>query len=224
MPPSELLVSTAETSASAAAMRLPVTRGARLCKRLIDVCGSALLLAVALPIIAFCACIIKLQYGGPVFHRRRVVGRRGSFDAFKLRSMRVDADAILASDPALSREFSVNFKLKDDPRVTAFGAFLRRYSLDELPQLWNVLRGEMSLVGPRMISPAELQKFGDAASIFSRMKPGLSGYWQTHAKQHSDYERRVAMELWYTEHWSLALDLRILLKTPLRTLRGPGVD
>lgn len=219
-----MLASAAERRAGATAEFGAVSPGARLCKRVIDLCGSVLLLIFSLPIILVCACIIKLQDGRPVFHRRRVVGRRGSFDAFKLRSMQVDADAVIASDPALAREFSANFKLNNDPRVTAFGAFLRRYSLDELPQLWNVLRGEMSLVGPRMISPAELDKFGEATRIFTYMKPGLSGYWQTHGRQQQGYERRIAMELWYAEHWSLALDLRILLKTPLRMLRGPGVD
>lgn len=209
---------------STAAGQWPITRAARFCKRVIDVCGAALLLTLSLPIIFVCACIIKLQDSGPVFHRRRVVGRHGSFDAFKLRSMSVDADQILGNDPALRKQFNVNFKLNDDPRVTAFGAVMRRYSLDELPQLWNVLRGEMSLVGPRMITPAELHKFGDAAWIFSYMKPGLSGYWQTHGGHDVGYEHRVAMELWYAEHWSLALDLLILLKTPLRVLRGAGAD
>jgi lipopolysaccharide/colanic/teichoic acid biosynthesis glycosyltransferase len=216
--------SAVERNASAGARRLTLSRGASLCKRLIDLCGAVLLLSVSLPIILVCACIIKLQASGPVFHRRRVVGRGGSFDAFKLRSMRVDADKMLEADSALGKEFSLNFKLKDDPRVTPFGGFMRRYSLDELPQLWNVICGGMSLVGPRMISPAELHKFGNAAWIFSFMKPGLSGYWQTHAGQDLGYEQRVAMELWYAEHWSLALDLLIILKTPLRVLRGAGAD
>lgn len=208
---------------SARAARLSIRRGARFCKRLIDLCGAVLLLGLSAPVILVCACIIKLQDGGPVFHCRRVVGRRGTFDAFKLRSMRVDADQILESDAKLGNEFAVNFKLEDDPRVTAFGAVMRRYSVDELPQLWNVLRGEMSLVGPRMISPAELHKFGDAAWIFSCMRPGLSGYWQVRGRQELGYEYRVATELWYAQHWSFALDLAILLRTPLRVLCGAGV-
>jgi lipopolysaccharide/colanic/teichoic acid biosynthesis glycosyltransferase len=134
----------------------------------------------------------------------------------------VDADEILRRDPALRREFEVNFKLKDDPRVTAVGTFMRRTSLDELPQLWNVLTGEMSLVGPRMITPAELKKFGEAGWIFRCVKPGLTGYWQIQGRQEISYENRVAMDLFYVQNWTLALDLKILVKTPLRVLRGAG--
>jgi len=112
--------------------------------------------------------------------------------------------------------------LQDDPRVTPFGRFLRRTSLDELPQLWNVLKGEMSLVGPRMITPPELNKYGEAAWIFNCMKPGLTGYWQVHGRQGVSYERRIEMDVFYVENWSPALDVAILLKTPLRVLRGAG--
>ena len=191
-------------------------------KRLIDICGAVVLLAVSFPLILIFACLIKLQDGGPVFHRRRVVGPGGLFDAFKLRSMRVDADAVLIRDARLREKYSVNFKLKEDPRVTRLGALMRRYSIDELPQLWNVLRGQMSLVGPRMISPAELEKFGNAAWIFSHVKPGLTGHWQTRGNHEAGYAERVRMELWYVERRSLALDLAILLKTPMRVVRGPG--
>ncbi len=202
--------------------RLPRSRSYRICKRVMDVCGASILLAVSLPVIVFFACLIRIEDGGAVLYRRRVVGPGGAFDAFKLRSMRVDADQVLERDPELRRQFSINFKLKDDPRVTKAGAVMRRYSIDELPQLWNVLRGQMSLVGPRMISPAELEKFGDAAWIFNCIKPGLTGYWQTQGGHDAGYDNRVKMELWYAEHRSLALDLRILLKTPLRVLRGQG--
>jgi lipopolysaccharide/colanic/teichoic acid biosynthesis glycosyltransferase len=135
--------------------------------------------------------------------------------------MRSDADKTLERDGWLRQQFSVNFKLKNDPRVTRVGAVLRRFSLDELPQLWNVLRGEMSLVGPRMISPAELEKFGDAAWIFHCVKPGLTGYWQVQGRTEAGYDERIRMELWYAENRSLALDLMVLLKTPMRVLRGP---
>jgi len=136
----------------------------------------------------------------------------------------VDADEVLQRDLSLREEFSLNFKLKNDPRITAAGALIRRWSVDELPQLWNVLRGQMTLVGPRMISPAELEKFGDAAWIFQQMKPGLTGYWQVSGKKEGSYEDRVKMELWYAEHRSFALDLMILWKTPLRVLRGQGAS
>jgi len=180
------------------------------------------LLILLLPLLAALALVIKCHDGGPVFFRRRVVGPKGPFDAFKLRSMRVDADQILLRDPELRQEFEVNFKLKDDPRVTAVGAILRKASLDELPQLWNVLKGEMSLVGPRMITSAELEKYGEAEWIFHCMKPGLTGYWQIQGRQQVSYGRRVEMDLFYVQHWSLLLDLKILMKTPMRVFRGEG--
>ena len=172
---------------------------------------------------AILALRTKLHDGGPALFRRRVVGLKGEFDAFKLRTMRVDADEILHRDPELRRQFEINFKLYDDPRVTAIGATLRRSGLDELPQLWNVLKGEMSLVGPRMITPAELKKYGNAGWIFQCMKPGLTGYWQVHGKQEAGYGHRIKMDLFYAEHWSLWFDLKILIRTPLRVLRGPGI-
>lgn len=209
---------------SVPARHLPPGRAVLFCKRMIDLCAAVLLLGISIPIVIICACIIKLQDGGPVFYRRRVVGPGGTFDAFKLRSMRMNGDKIFESNPALQKEFFVNFKLKNDPRVTRFGVLMRRYSLDELPQLWNVLLGQMSLVGPRMICPAELNRFGDAGWIFSCMKPGLTGYWQTEGRHELGYGHRVKMELWYAEHRSLFRDLSILLRTPLRILRGAGVD
>lgn len=201
-----------------------VSQGYLICKRTIDFAGAAILLVFSLPLVFICACAIKLQDGGPVFHRRRVLGPRGAFDAFKLRSMRVDADEVLRHDAHLREEFSRNFKLKNDPRVTVVGALIRRSSVDELPQLWNVLCGQMSLVGPRMISPAELEKFGEAAWVFQCMKPGLTGFWQTRNNPQGSYKDRVMMELWYAEHRSFVLDLAILLKTPLRVMRGQGAS
>jgi lipopolysaccharide/colanic/teichoic acid biosynthesis glycosyltransferase len=210
-------------------------RGARRSlKRIFDVMASGALLLLTAPLIVVLAFLIKLQDGGPAFYRRRVVGRDGEFDAFKLRSMRVDADERLRRNPPLRQEFEINFKLKNDPRVTPLGSVLRRTSLDEMPQLWNVLRGQMSLIGPRMISPAELEKYGEASWIFRRVLPGLTGYWQVEGGQGVSgvsngvsygvayYDQRVAMDLFYVKNWSLTLDLKILMKTPLRMLRGSG--
>ena len=199
-----------------------MSRAGGTAKRALDVLISVPLLVLVSPLIAALALLIKGQDRGPVFHRRRVVGRKGDFDAFKLRTMRVDADEILRRDPSLRAEFEVSFKLKNDPRVTPLGAILRKVSFDELPQLWNVLRGEMSLVGPRMITPAELKKYGSAAWIFRCVKPGLTGYWQIKGRQDVSYDERVAMDLFYVENWSLGLDLKILAKTPLRVVRGSG--
>lgn len=203
--------------------RLPLTRWDRRLKRAIDLVGSSILLVLSAPVIFLLALRIKLHDSGPAFFRRRVVGPRGEFDAFKLRTMRVDADEVLQRDASLRRQFEVNFKLKNDPRITSIGARLRRSGLDELPQLWNVLKGEMSLVGPRMITPIELKKYGAAGWIFAAMKPGLTGYWQTSGAQQAGYDRRIEMDLFYAENWSLSFDLKILIKTPARVLRGPGV-
>jgi lipopolysaccharide/colanic/teichoic acid biosynthesis glycosyltransferase len=194
----------------------------RFLKRTSDFAGSFLCLLLLFPLLAALALLVLLKDGRPVFHRRRVVGPRGEFDAFKLRTMRVDADQVLRENPDLQREFEVNFKLANDPRVTRLGARLRKYSLDELPQLWNVLKGEMSLVGPRMITPSELEKYREAAWIFRQIKPGLTGYWQIHGRQDVSYSERVKMDLFYVEHWSLALDLEIVVKTPVTMLRGVG--
>jgi len=180
------------------------------------------LLLLLFPVIAILALLIKCQDRGPMLYRRRVLGPKGEFNAFKLRTMRVDADAVLKKDLSLCREFEVNFKLKNDPRVTPLGAILRKASLDELPQLWNVLAGQMSLVGPRMITAAELQKYGDAGWIFRRFKPGITGYWQVQGRQEVSYSQRVEMDLFYVSHWSLFLDFKILFKTPIRVVRGAG--
>src|SRR6185312_1280305 len=194
----------------------------RFCKRVLDVLGSAFLLLIFSPLIAILALLIKLQDRGPVFHRRRVVGPSGEFDAFKLRSMCPNADAILEQNPGLRREFERNSKLRTDPRVTPVGALLRKLSLDELPQLWNVLRGEMSLVGPRMITPEELKRYGDAGWIFRVTKPGITGVWQVQGRQEVSFEKRIQMDLFYVQNWSLGLDCNILVRTPLAVLRGVG--
>jgi lipopolysaccharide/colanic/teichoic acid biosynthesis glycosyltransferase len=200
-----------------------ITHWQRALKRSIDLTGGTVLLLLSAPLIGLLALRIKLHDGRPAWFRRRVVGPKGEFDAFKLRTMRVDADDILRSDNRLRREFEVNYKLKSDPRITTVGASLRRSGLDELPQLWNVIKGQMSLVGPRMITPAELQRYGDAGWIFSLMKPGVTGYWQVQGDPSAGYDRRIAMDLFYAENWSLLFDLKILIRTPARVLRGSGV-
>jgi len=199
-----------------------MTRWERVLKRVIDILGSIILLVLFLPIMALCALLIKLQDGGPIFHRRRVIGPDGEFDAFKLRTMCPQADAILQQDASLQREFEVNSKLRSDPRITPVGAVLRKLSLDECPQLWNVLRGEMSLVGPRMITADELKRYGEAGWIFRAAKPGLTGFWQVQGRQEVPFEQRVQMDLFYVQNWSLRLDCEILLRTPLVVLRGVG--
>jgi lipopolysaccharide/colanic/teichoic acid biosynthesis glycosyltransferase len=201
---------------------IAMTNRTRLLKRVLDVVGSSILLVLLAPVIAVCTLLIKLQDGGPVFHRRRVVGPHGEFDAFKLRTMCQHADAILQKDQSLKREFELNSKLRNDPRITRLGALLRKLSFDECPQLWNVLRGEMSLVGPRMITLEELKRYGEAGWIFRATKPGLTGFWQVQGRQEVSFEQRVQMDLFYVRNWSLGLDCKILLKTPWVVVRGVG--
>jgi lipopolysaccharide/colanic/teichoic acid biosynthesis glycosyltransferase len=202
--------------------KLVRSRLQRATKRVVDITGAAVAIGLSSPVLIMAAVIIKLGDGGPVLYRRRVVGQRGEFDAFKLRTMRTDADQVLEENPALRAEYEQAFKLKDDPRVTRVGAVLRKYSLDELPQLFNVLTGKMSLVGPRMITAPELQKYGEQQHILRSVKPGLTGYWQVNGRQETSYSERVTMDSYYIQNWSLLLDLKILLLTPIKVLKGEG--
>ena len=191
-------------------------------KRLLDVVGSSVGIIVLSPCFLLLAAAVKLSDFGPIIHRRRVVGRNGEFDAFKFRSMRPDADQILASDPELKREFEKNFKLQNDPRITRVGAVLRKYSLDELPQFFNVLFGQMSLVGPRMITSPELAKYGGYQDVLRTVKPGITGYWQVNGRQEVAFDERVEMDMYYIVNWSFLLDLKILVQTPWKVLKGQG--
>lgn|SRR5262249_48820929 len=191
-------------------------------KRCLDVVGAAALLVLLCPVFALVSLLVLCHDGTPVIYRRRVLGMTGPFDAFKFRTMVRNADSILASNPALRVEFERNFKLKQDPRVTPVGTFLRKYSLDELPQLLNVLRGEMSLVGPRMITEVELCKYGAQKHLLLSVRPGLTGYWQVGGRQNVSYEDRVNMDVRYLTQWSLGMDLKILAKTPRTILRREG--
>jgi lipopolysaccharide/colanic/teichoic acid biosynthesis glycosyltransferase len=191
-------------------------------KRSMDVAMSAVLLLLLLPVFALISLLVVLDDGIPVIYRRRVVGLTGNFDAFKFRTMVRNADSILAASPGLKTEFERNFKLKQDPRVTRVGAVLRRYSLDELPQLLNVLRGQMSLVGPRMITEAERGRYGGHTQLVHSVKPGMTGYWQVRGRQNVSYHERVAMDVHYVTRWSLIMDLRILAETPRKVFKREG--
>jgi lipopolysaccharide/colanic/teichoic acid biosynthesis glycosyltransferase len=188
----------------------------------IDLIGAGILVIVLMPLFVLLSLIVLMDDGRPVIYRRRVVGTKGEFDAFKFRSMKRDAEAILARDPALKAKFEQNFKLENDPRLTWSGLFLRKLSLDELPQLFNVLKGQMSLVGPRMISAVELKKYGSLKELLLTVKPGLTGYWQVNGRQAVGYAERVKMDLHYINNWSLAMDFKILFKTPYAVLKREG--
>jgi lipopolysaccharide/colanic/teichoic acid biosynthesis glycosyltransferase len=194
----------------------------RFLKRTVDALGSSVLLCLLSPVFLVVALLVWMSDGRPIFYPRRVVGSGGEFNAYKFRTMLRNADAILAADPELRDAFMRDFKLKSDPRITRVGAWLRKYSVDELPQLANVLKGQMSLVGPRMITAEELSKYGPYQELLLSVKPGLTGFWQIRGRQDVSYEERVRMDVHYITHWSLGQDLSILLRTPWRVIRGEG--
>ena len=195
-------------------------------KRTFDVLGATLLGIVFSPLIVAIAVLLRRE-GGTVIFRHRRVGRDGkAFDCLKFRSMAPDADRILHEllevHPELKAEWLRDHKLRDDPRVTAVGRFLRRTSLDELPQLWNVIRGEMSLVGPRPVVREELLRYGRCACIYLSARPGVTGLWQVNGRNNTDYRRRVVLDVYYVRRQNLLLDLYILSKTTLVVLGGSG--
>lgn len=201
---------------------LPQKKLQRFLKQSLDALGSAVLLTVLSPLFLLIAVSIKLDDGGPVFYRRRVVGQHGEFDAFKFRTMVPNATAVLESNPELREVYKRNFKLKKDPRITRTGAWLRKYSLDELPQLFNVARGQMSLVGPRMSTAEELDRYGRYRQLILQVKPGITGYWQVNGRQDVSFKEHMAMDVYYVEYWSLWLDAKILVKTPFKVVSGEG--
>jgi exopolysaccharide biosynthesis polyprenyl glycosylphosphotransferase len=181
-------------------------------------------LLVSAPFLLLIALLIKLDSPGPVFHRRKVLGVRGqAFHALKFRTMLANADEILNANAGLKEEYQRNHKLKDDPRITRLGRFLRRYSIDELPQLINVLLGQMSLVGPRMISPEEEGEYGRWKMNLLTVKPGITGLWQVSGRSDVSYSERVRLDMNYIRNYNIWLDLQILLfRTLPAVLKGRG--
>jgi undecaprenyl-phosphate galactose phosphotransferase len=187
-------------------------------KRAFDLAVGIIILLLALPLMAAIAVAIKLDSPGPVIFAHRRIGRGGrEFRCYKFRTMVVNAEAVLQEmlrkDPALRAEWERDFKLKNDPRITRVGRFLRRTSLDELPQIFNVLKGEMSLVGPRPIVKKEVLRFGPYIDDFYLVRPGITGLWQVSGRNDIDYPERVRLESWYVRNWSLWLDITILIRT-----------
>jgi len=196
-------------------------------KRAMDIAGAGALLLFCLPVFAVLAVLIRAD-GGPALYGHERVGLGGRrFACLKFRSMVTDSAerlaALLASDPAARAEWEATRKLKHDPRVTRIGRFLRATSLDELPQLINVLRGEMSLVGPRPVPAAELEaEYGAAAGHYMSVRPGITGLWQVSGRSDTTYAKRVALDVHYAVNPSLWQDIRILLKTPAVVLLRRG--
>ncbi len=204
-------------------------------KRLIDICGAFVLVIVFLPICAVTAIAIKLDSPGPVLaDTPQRVGRLGKpFKLFKFRSMIINAHKKLRNDPKLAKlytEYKRNsYKLKEDPRVTRVGRFIRKHSIDEIPQLLNVLRGEMSLVGPRPYYPDELveqqRKYPhtkELVKIVLSAKPGITGYWQVSGRSEVNFDKRIQMDADYVKKRSICFDISILLKSPWAMISGKG--
>ena len=199
------------------------SRGYEVAKRALDILGSGVGLALLAPIFAIIALCVKIEGHGSVIHQRQIVGRDGApIAAYKFRTMIPNADEYLQAHPELLAEYSANIKLRRDPRITRVGALLRRTSLDELPQLFNVLRGQMSLVGPRMIHPSEEPRYGALATARRQVRPGITGLWQVSGRQDLSYAQRITLDRYYLSRRSFWFDLRILIATAGVLLRRDG--
>lgn len=193
-------------------------------KRFIDILISTIGLIICLPIFIIIAILIKIDSKGPIFFKHKRIGKHGkNLGIYKFRTMIENAEeAMKYFTEEQKKEFKENFKLENDPRVTRVGKFLRKTSLDELPQIINILKGEMSIIGPRPVVKNELEKYGDNKGKFLSVAPGLTGYWAANGRSDVSYEERMALELYYVDNRSLLLDLKIFLKTIGSVLRGRG--
>ena len=201
-------------------------RGKRVLKRSFDIFASSSALIIGLPVFLLVGLGVAAS-GRPIFFGHKRVGQyKRSFLCYKFRTMLPDSEKILlellARDPEAKADWARDFKLKNDPRVTPFGQFLRKTSLDELPQFWNVLRGDMSLVGPRPIVEAELERYGAQVDYYLETKPGITGLWQISGRNDIDYDTRVNLDAWYVKNWSLINDIGILIETVKVILKKDG--
>jgi lipopolysaccharide/colanic/teichoic acid biosynthesis glycosyltransferase len=187
-------------------------------KRVMDIFGCLALTPFLLPLCGILVLLIKFSSPGPAFFSHRRISKDGGFfSMWKFRTMCVNSDEVLekylASNPRALEEWTASHKLRHDPRVTRIGQILRRYSLDELPQFWNVFRGDMSLVGPRPIIAAEVGKYGHCFSCYCSVKSGVTGLWQVSGRSKVSYAERIALDCRYVREWSLLQDIKILFKT-----------
>ncbi len=202
-------------------------KSSQFAKRTLDLVLTVFGGILALPLIAVIAAAIRLGSRGPAFYTQHRIGRgHNGFRAWKFRTMVENADQILKEhldkNPQLREEWAATHKLKQDPRVTRIGRILRRTSLDELPQIWNVLRGEMSLVGPRPVVSAEIEKYGESFDFYRAVRPGITGLWQVSGRSNTSYGERVALDVRYVRHWSVWLDIYLLARTLGVVVRGDG--
>ena len=194
-------------------------------KRAIDIIGSLVLLVLLSPLLLVIAVAIKLDTPGPIFYKRRLIGQGGKpFMVFKFRSMVANAHELLTQNPTLLQQYQQDLKIAHDPRVTRVGGILRQTTLDELPQLINVLKGDMSLVGPRMLGDVELARFGEYRDKVLSVKPGMAGLWVASGRHTLPFERRVELEMEYIDRWSLWLDIKVLLASVLIVIRRVGAE
>jgi lipopolysaccharide/colanic/teichoic acid biosynthesis glycosyltransferase len=200
------------------------TVGGAFFKRALDIAVTLLASVVAVPVVLVVAVLIKLTEGGPIFFWQKRVGRYGQvFDFPKIRSMRIDAEAVRSTLTGMNRHGnSITFKMKNDPRITRIGRFIRKYSIDELPQLWCVLKGDMSLVGPRPPLPGEVECYNLSGRRRLDIRPGLTCLWQVQGRADIPFERQVQLDVEYIENRSFWLDLVILAKTIPAVLFGKG--
>lgn len=193
-------------------------------KRLIDIIGSLIGIILLSPIYIIIAILIKFDSPGKIVFGHTRKGKGGKdIKVYKFRTMYSNASEIFESfTPEQKEEYYTNFKLDNDPRVTKLGGFLRKTSLDELPQLFNILKGDMTIIGPRPIVEKEVEKYGDKAEKLFSVVPGLGGYWQANGRSDTTYEERVEMDMYYIDHMCFTLDAKILFQTIFSVLKGEG--
>ena len=200
-------------------------------KRTIDVCFAIVFIIVFSPIYITTALIIWFQDRHTPFYFQKRVGYNGEyFDFYKFRSMIMNADDLLFKDPELYKQMrSGSNKIVNDPRITKFGRFIRKYSIDEFPQMLNVIKGDMSVVGPRALRPDEFDLYksksdenSDKLELITSVKPGITGYWQVHGRSNISFDQRIDMDCYYAEHQSIWFDLMLLLRTPIAIIKSEG--
>lgn len=193
-------------------------------KRILDIIIASIGLIVLSPIFLIIAILIKIESPGPVFFGHKRIGKNGKeFKLWKFRSMVVNAEELIKTfTPEQMKEFKENFKLENDPRITKIGKFLRKTSLDELPQLINIIKGDLSIIGPRPVIEEELNKYRNNRNKFLSVTPGLTGYWAANGRSNTTYQQRMMMELYYVDNMSFELDAKIFFKTILSVVKKEG--
>lgn len=193
-------------------------------KRVIDVILASVALILLSPLFVIIAIAIKIDSKGPVFFAHKRIGKNGKIiKLYKFRSMVINAEELIKSfTPEQMREYKENYKLTNDPRITKVGKFLRKTSLDELPQLINIINGDLSIIGPRPVVADELEKYGVNKDKFLSVTPGLTGYWAANGRSNTTYEQRMKMELYYIDNLSLKMDIKVFFKTILSVVKKEG--